>query len=137
MEMLEVVEGWLTEGFAERVREGVSVIAGARELLRELATAGIPTALVSASPRGIVELVLPRLDHAFDLVVAVEDTPFGKPYPDPYLRAAHHLGVDPRRCVAIEDSPAGIAAAEAAGCQVYPVAPPSRLPTLAALVALS
>ncbi|MEU1391745.1 MULTISPECIES: HAD family phosphatase [unclassified Nonomuraea] len=113
----------LTEAFAERVRTGLTVVPGAPELLAELAAAGVPTALVTASPRGIVELVLPRLGHAFDLVIADEDTARGKPHPDPYLEAARRLRVAPARCVAVEDSPAGVAAATAAGCRVLVVDP--------------
>ena len=45
----------------------------------------------------------------------------GKPDPEAYLTAAHRLGVQPSRCVAIEDSPAGVASAEAAGCVVLAV----------------
>ena len=52
--------------------------------------------------------------------------PAPKPDPEPYLRAAALLGADPRRCVALEDSPNGVAAAEAAGCLM--VAVPSVVP---------
>ncbi|MFI9596657.1 HAD family hydrolase [Nonomuraea sp. NPDC052265] len=113
----------LTEAFAERVRVGLTVVPGAPELLAELAAAAVPTALVTASPRSIAELVLPRLGHAFDLVIADEDTARGKPHPDPYLEAARRLRVAPARCVAVEDSPAGVAAATAAGCRVLAVDP--------------
>ncbi|MFI7688520.1 HAD family hydrolase [Nonomuraea sp. NPDC049655] len=122
---VEGVAGALTEAFAERVRTGLTVVPGAPELLAELAAADVPTALVTASPRSIVELVLPRLGHAFDLVIADEDTARGKPHPDPYLEAARRLRVAPARCVAVEDSPAGVAAATAAGCRVL-VADPAR-----------
>ncbi|MFI7110016.1 HAD family hydrolase [Nonomuraea sp. NPDC050227] len=120
---VEGVAGALTEAFAERVRTGLTVVPGAPELLAELAAADVPTALVTASPRSIVELVLPRLGHAFDLVIADEDTARGKPHPDPYLEAARRLRVAPARCVAVEDSPAGVAAATAAGCRVLVVDP--------------
>ncbi|MEV0347082.1 HAD family phosphatase [Nonomuraea sp. NPDC050680] len=123
----------LTDAFATRVGGGVTVIPGALALLAELHAEAIPTALVSASPRSIVDLVLPRLDHPFDLVMAVEDTPRGKPHPDPYLEATRRLGVEPRRCVAIEDSPPGIAAATAAGCRVITVDSRRGLPDLHAL----
>ncbi|MEV4089999.1 HAD family hydrolase, partial [Nonomuraea fuscirosea] len=114
----------------ERVARDLTVVAGAAELLAGLAAAAIPTALVSASPRSIVELVLPRLGHAFDLVIADEDTPRGKPWPDPYVEAARRLGTVPSRCVAVEDSPAGIAAASAAGCLVLVAGPEHGLPSL-------
>ncbi|MEV3982254.1 HAD family phosphatase [Nonomuraea sp. NPDC049758] len=120
---VEGVAGALTEAFAERVRTGLTVVPGAPELLAELAAADVPTALVTASPRSIAELVLPRLGHAFDLVIADEDTDRGKPHPDPYLEAARRLRVAPARCVAVEDSPAGVAAATAAGCRVLVVDP--------------
>ncbi|WP_433516654.1 HAD family hydrolase [Nonomuraea sp. CA-143628] len=123
----------LIDAFAIRVGGGVTVIPGALALLAELHAQAIPTALVSASPRSIVDLVLPRLDHPFDLVMAFEDTPRGKPHPDPYLEAARRLGVEPRRCVAIEDSPPGIAAATAAGCRVMTVDSRRGLPDLRSL----
>ncbi|MCF6471324.1 HAD family phosphatase [Nonomuraea sp. MG754425] len=122
--------GPLTDAFAGRVARGPAIVPGAVELLAGLAAAGLRTALVSASPRSVVELVLPRLGHAFDLVIANEDTKRGKPWPDPYLEAARRLGTAPSRCVAVEDSPAGIAAARAAGCRVLTVSPETGLPSL-------
>lgn len=123
----------LVDAFAERLgRDGVPVMPGALELLSDLAAASIPTALVSASPRRVVELVLPCLRHSFHVVVADGETARGKPHPDPYLEAARRLGADPRRCVAVEDSPAGVAAATAAGCRVL-VAGPEGPPSLAGI----
>ncbi|MER7504646.1 HAD family phosphatase [Nonomuraea pusilla] len=126
---VEEVAARLTEAFAGHVGSGVTLVPGARELLSALSASAVPTALVSASPRRIVDLVLPRLGHAFDLVIADGDTARGKPSPDPYLEAARRLGVAPARCVAVEDSPTGIAAARAAGCHVVRVGP-SGLPAL-------
>ncbi|MET9342077.1 HAD family phosphatase [Nonomuraea sp. NPDC003804] len=129
-ETVDAVAERLTESFADRIRRGVRVIPGAAELLRALATEAVPTALVSASPRSIVELVLPSLGHRFAVVVAAGETARGKPHPDPYLEAARLLAADPRRCVAVEDSPTGIAAATAAGCRVLVVSPSAGLPDL-------
>jgi beta-phosphoglucomutase len=53
--------------------------------------------------------------HRFPVIVAADDVTECKPAPEPYLKAAEGLHVDPARCVAIEDSPAGLAAAKAAG----------------------
>ncbi|MFF4622351.1 HAD family hydrolase [Nonomuraea jabiensis] len=131
--MAEVVRQ-LTDAFADLIEQGVKVTPGASELLAELAATAIPTALVTASPRTIVELVLPRLGHTFDLVIANEDTARGKPYPDPYLEAARRLGTTPSRCVAVEDSPTGVAAATAAGCHVLVTSPEKGLPSLAHLM---
>jgi sugar-phosphatase len=55
------------------------------------------------------------------LVVSYDDVSAGKPAPDPFLKAANGLGVDPSRCLVVEDAPAGIAAARAAGCRVLAV----------------
>ncbi|MER6950095.1 HAD family phosphatase [Nonomuraea sp. NPDC000554] len=126
----DTVAARLTDGFAQRVAAGFDLIPGALPLLRGLAAAAVPTALVTASPRAIADLVLPRLGHRFDQIVTAEDTPRGKPHPDPYLEAARRLAVLPERCVAIEDSPTGIAAATAAGCRVLVVDPHSGLPEL-------
>ncbi|WP_431919173.1 HAD family hydrolase [Nonomuraea jabiensis] len=131
--MAEVVRQ-LTDAFADLIEQGVKVTPGASELLAELAATAIPTALVTASPRTIVELVLPRLGHTFDLVIANEDTARGKPYPDPYLEAARRLGTTPSRCVAVEDSPTGVAAATSAGCRVLVTSPEKGLPSLTHLM---
>ncbi|MER5320046.1 HAD family hydrolase [Streptosporangium roseum] len=123
----EAVGARLTEAFAERIAGGVTLLPGAIRLLDDLGAAGVPVALVSASPRRIVDMVLRTVGaERFRLVVAAEDTARGKPLPDPYLRAAAALGVDPAECVAVEDSPTGLAAARAAGCRV--VAVPGGVP---------
>ncbi|WP_329376500.1 HAD family phosphatase [Streptomyces sp. NBC_01351] len=117
----------LLAGFHERVARGPRPMPGALELLDALAAAGIPLGLVSASTRSIVDLVLAGLGpHRFAVTVADGETPRSKPHPDPYLAAARALGVDPRSCVAVEDSPTGTASAEAAGCAVLVV--PSTVP---------
>ena len=56
-----------------------------------------------------------RLRHRFAVIVAADDVSACKPDPEPYLKAAAGLDIAPTRCVAIEDSPAGLAAARAAG----------------------
>jgi HAD superfamily hydrolase (TIGR01509 family) len=96
-------------------------------LLAELREHGVPTALVSASPRSVVELVLRSFtDHRFDAVYGAEDTERTKPAPDPYWAAAGALGASPSHCVAVEDTLAGVSSAEAAGCRVLAV--PSLAP---------
>ncbi len=109
----------LNDAFAHRVTEGVTLLPGALTLLDELMAAGIPAALVTASPRRIADATLRTIGaHRFRLTVTADDTPRTKPAPDPYLRAMAALGVDPAACVAVEDSPAGAASAGAAGCPV-------------------
>lgn len=82
----------------------------------------MPTALVSASPRRVVDLVLAAIGRDwFAVTLAAEDTARTKPAPDPYLAAAERLGLDPADCVAVEDTPTGVASATAAGCAVLAV----------------
>ncbi len=117
----------LEERVKKLFRDGVPWQVGARELLHEIHAAGVPTALVTATHRHVVDVMLPTLgpEH-FDVVVCGDDVTRAKPDPEPYLHAARLLGVDPARCVAVEDSPTGAAAAEAAGCVVLAV--PSEVP---------
>lgn len=117
--------------FAELVAREVRPRPGATVLLARLRAEGVTTALVSASPRRVVELVLDVLGREhFAVSVTADDTTRTKPAPDPYLAAARLLGADPARCVAVEDTPTGVASAEAAGCQVLAV--PSVVPILPA-----
>jgi beta-phosphoglucomutase-like phosphatase (HAD superfamily) len=76
-----------------------------------------------------MDVVLARTGLVFDTTVCAQDVTKGKPDAEPYLRAAALLGVPPRGCVALEDSPRGVAAAEAAGCPVIAV-PSMALPPL-------
>ena len=76
-----------------------------------------PLAIASGGHRELVDATLAALGIAelFDAVVCAEDYENGKPAPDAFLEAARQLGVPPGDCVVFEDSPTGIAAAEAAG----------------------
>ncbi|MCZ0206675.1 HAD family hydrolase [Streptomyces achromogenes] len=117
----------LNEGFESRIDGGLPLMPGAARLLAELHAHEIPTALVSASHRRIIDRVLAVLGpHHFTLSVAGDEVSRTKPFPDPYLLAAAGLGADPARCAVIEDTATGVAAAEAAGCRV--VAVPSVAP---------
>lgn len=112
----EIVE-ILLDGVVAGVRRGVRWQPGARDLLDELRAAGVPCALVTMSYRRLAEAVVSRLpEGAFAAVVTGDEVTHGKPHPEPYLEAARQLGVDPGRCAALEDSPTGLASAEAAGC---------------------
>ncbi|MGP3534885.1 HAD family hydrolase [Microbacterium sp. RD1] len=95
---------------------GVPFRPGARELLADLRAQGIPTALVTMSIRRMADSVVDLIEFdAFDVVIAGDDAPRPKPFPDAYLQACEALGVDPRDTVAIEDSPNGLRAAVASG----------------------
>jgi len=105
----------------ERVREqlaqhGVPWQPGAQELLKAVRDAGIPTALVTMSIRSMAEDIVGVIPFtAFDELVTGDEVAAPKPHPEPYLAAAGRLGVDIADCVAIEDSPTGLAAAMSAG----------------------
>lgn len=95
---------------------------GAFELLAALRKADVPCALVTmsyASLAHILDSLVPA--GTFDAIVTGDMVTNGKPHPEPYLKAAELLGVDPTQCVAIEDSPTGITSAEAAGAHVIGV----------------
>ena len=96
--------------------EGVPFRPGARELLRELKAAGVPTALVTMSMRRMADDIASLIDFdAFDLVIGGDEVARPKPFPDPYLQAAAALGVDIADTVALEDSPTGLRSAFSSG----------------------
>ncbi|MET9324544.1 HAD family phosphatase [Streptomyces sp. NPDC003038] len=112
----------LNERFEARIADRVPLMPGAERLLNELARHNVPTALVSASHRRVIDRVLLSLGRdRFALTVAGDEVPRTKPHPDPYLLAAGGLGAHPSRCAVIEDTTTGVAAAEAAGCRVVAV----------------
>jgi HAD superfamily hydrolase (TIGR01509 family) len=123
----EDIGRWLVEGMTSLLMSRpLTMLPGAGELLAEVRAAGIPHALVTSSERPIMEAVLRQLGVGFTATVCADDVTRGKPDPEPYLRAASLLGADPRACVALEDSPNGVASAEAAGCRL--IAVPSLVP---------
>lgn len=121
----------LLDGVIAAVERHVPWRPGAVELLTALGQARIPCGLVTMSYARLANVVAAHLPpQTFGAVVAGDEVRDGKPHPEAYLTAAARLGVDPARCVAIEDSPTGIASAEAAGCAV--VAIPHNVPIPAA-----
>jgi len=100
-----------------KAMEQIPEIPGVRPLLEELSQMGIPMAVASSSSREIVELILSKVavSHFFLVTVSGQDVSRGKPAPDIYLEAAATLGVEPRNCVVIEDSPPGVEGAKKAG----------------------
>jgi len=69
----------------------------------------------------LVDAVVNRLGLSFDVTIAGDEVHHAKPHREPYESACLRLAVDPRRAVVLEDSPAGIASGEAAGCAVVAV----------------
>jgi len=118
----------LTARVQEQLAEhGVPWRPGARELLEALREASVPTALVTMSIRAMADDIVAAIPFdAFDVIVTGDSVENAKPHPEPYLAAAAAIGVDARDCVAIEDSPAGLTSAWAAGAVTIGV--PNILP---------
>ncbi len=112
---------WLLERMVELYAENPPLLPGAADLLDEVAAAGVPQALVSSSYRALVDAVLAHGYGPFALTLCGDEVLHGKPHPEPYLTAAARLGVDPRACVVLEDSAAGVLSGEGAGCAVVAV----------------
>ena len=115
-------------------REEIPLLPGAVEAVRSLA-ARWPLGLASSSNRELIDLVLETSGLApyFTATVSSEEVARGKPAPDVYLEAAGRLGVDPRRCAAVEDSENGIRSAKDAGMRVIAIPNPQYPPADEAL----
>jgi HAD superfamily hydrolase (TIGR01509 family) len=116
----ELIEELNTLVVAE-LEHGVEAMIGARDLLERLRERGTPIGLVSNSPRRFVDrsIELAGFQGHFDVIVSGHEVAAPKPAPDPYVEACRQLGVPPGpSVVALEDSPAGVTAARAAGLTV-------------------
>lgn len=139
----EAIVEHLLDAVIAQVRAHVPFRPGARELLADLAAAGVPCALVTMSYRRLAEAVVAACPPgSFAALIAGDEVPAGKPDPAPYVLGAHALGLEPGQCIALEDSVPGLASAEAAGTRaigiphLVPLQPaPGRIlvPTLAGL----
>jgi HAD superfamily hydrolase (TIGR01509 family) len=109
----------------EEYERELPVLPGAGDAVARLA-ARWPLGLASSSNRELIDMVLARAGWArsFAATVSSEEVARGKPAPDVYLEAARRLGASPERCVAVEDSSAGIRSARAARLGV--IAVPNR-----------
>jgi len=97
--------------------------AGVHGAIEQVQRQGLPLGLASSSRRSYVTGVLSSIGvlQAFHTIVCREDVVTGKPDPAPYLEVASRLGVEPAGCLAVEDSPAGLASARAAGMRALAV----------------
>lgn len=113
---------WINDRVGELFLTSIVWRPGARELLHDVRGAGVPTALVTATQRRLVDIAIESAGrHNFDVLVCGDDVACPKPHPEPYRTAAQLLGVDITDCIAIEDSPTGVASATAAGAWVLAV----------------
>jgi mannitol-1-/sugar-/sorbitol-6-phosphatase len=102
-------------------QEGVTVMPGAVELVRSIPKGR--WGVVTSGPRNLAAV---RLQFAGlpvpRVLVTADDVVNGKPHPEPYLKAAELLGVNPAECLVVEDAPAGIRSARAGGMKVVGMA---------------
>jgi sugar-phosphatase len=113
---LEAEAAWLLDAEVADT-DGVVALPGAAGVL-DLPTVGIATscfAPLAVARIGAAGLRIP------DVLVTGDETARGKPSPEPFLLAAERLRVDPADCLVLEDAPAGVAAARAAGMTVWAV----------------
>jgi HAD superfamily hydrolase (TIGR01509 family) len=106
----------------KRYREDLPWIDGAREAVRRLG-AEFPLGLATSSNREIIDIVVEvgGFEDLLKVTVSSEEVDKGKPAPDVYLEATKRMGVDPRKCAAVEDSTNGLLAAKAAGMRVIAI----------------
>lgn len=105
----------------DRFAQDLKAIPGAVELVKHLFDRHVPLSVASSGQRDKVRTNLAKigiLDCFAGRTHSANDVAKAKPAPDLYLRAAHHAGVAPASCIAIEDSPNGVMAAVAAGMAV-------------------
>lgn len=122
MGVRDIVDHLTDDVMRQLATTGVPFRPGARELLADLRTQGVKTALVTMSLGRMARTVVDLIDFpAFDVVVAGDDATRPKPFPDAYLQACELLDVRPADAVAIEDSSTGVRAAVASGASVIGV----------------
>jgi len=117
-------------------RQELTLMPGAVELLDDLEMSGLPLAVCTSTAREWACRHLERVGilHRFRTVVGGDDVEQGKPRPDPYLKVARILGIDPAHCLVLEDSHNGVRAAHAAGMMAIMI--PDLLPATAEIRAL-
>jgi len=119
--------------YAELVRGRIEPLPGAREFIASARARGLRLAVASSADRVKVETNLREMGFAesvFDAVVNGLDVRRKKPDPEIFLLAARRLGLDPRRCLVVEDAENGVRAGRSAGARVLGITtsfPPERL----------
>ena len=98
----------------------IVVLPGAAEALKALVDVKNAIATSCTQPLAQARIRAAGLVPPSTLVTA-DDVTHGKPHPEPFLVAAEKLGVDPKRCLVVEDAPMGLQAARAAGCATLAV----------------
>jgi mannitol-1-/sugar-/sorbitol-6-/2-deoxyglucose-6-phosphatase len=108
------VAGWITDRVADHVSRAGVPMPGVPEAIALFRRAGLRLAIASSSPAHLIDAVCARLGLDIEIRCSALNEPRGKPAPDVYLAAARRLELSPDRCLAVEDSPAGVLSAKAA-----------------------
>jgi beta-phosphoglucomutase-like phosphatase (HAD superfamily) len=119
---IEQLTEWKQSRLIEILRAEQPIFDGLPEVVEKCA-ARWPIAVASGSLHAVIDevLAMKNLRQHFSAVVSVQDVAHGKPAPDVFLRAAELLGQKPENCIVLEDSDAGVTAANAAGMQVLAI----------------
>ena len=118
------VAGWITDRVADHVSRAGVPMPGVPEAIALFRRAGLRLAIASSSPAHLIDAVCARLGLDIEIRCSALNEPRGKPAPDVYLAAARRLELSPDRCLAVEDSPAGVLSAKAAGMTCLAVPDP-------------
>jgi beta-phosphoglucomutase-like phosphatase (HAD superfamily) len=118
------VAGWITDRVADHVSRAGVPMPGVPEAIALFRRAGLRLAIASSSPAHLIDAVCARLGLDIEIRCSALNEPRGKPAPDVYLAAARRLELSPDRCLAVEDSPAGVLSAKAAGLTCLAVPDP-------------
>jgi mannitol-1-/sugar-/sorbitol-6-/2-deoxyglucose-6-phosphatase len=114
----------ITDLVVDYVARAGEPMPGVPEAIALFERSGLRLAIASSSPERLIDAVCARLQLDIDIRCSALDEPRGKPAPDVYLAAARRLRLAPARCLAVEDSPAGVVAAKAAGMTCLAVPDP-------------
>jgi len=111
------------EIYRELIRSRPPIVEGAPELVRSLHDAGVRLAIGSSAPRENITLILDAMGvtSCVSAIVSGDDHERGKPDPQVFQLAVGRLGLEPSRCVVLEDAPLGVQAARAAGTRTVAV----------------
>jgi HAD superfamily hydrolase (TIGR01509 family) len=126
VEDVEVIRNKKRKIYLELVLKNPNLMPGFLKLLKELTKQKIKIAVASNRYEEHVALIIEKLgvSSSFNALIGFSPDIEVKPAPDIYLKAAKALGVDPKNCIAIEDSEPGVIAAKAAGMKA--IAVPNR-----------
>jgi HAD superfamily hydrolase (TIGR01509 family) len=96
---------------------------GASNLIRALHKAGAVIAIGSSAPRENVEILMEKMPASryISTFTSGSELKHGKPDPEVFVKTVNKIGLPPKKCIVVEDAPAGVKAARAAGCRVIGV----------------